>query len=379
MKDFDQRRMSRREALYLIGGGATSLFLTACKVTNETSSPLASETGEVKRVSATPSVRASTKTATATDTPKPTATGTKEPTPTNTPEPVDILAKLKENGVEFPPETTTELETEDYKYTVSFSKGILERSGINYVHLAPEVMETMFLQSMGNFMYFSRDNYPEIYKDFFDPSILSIPDEQYSWSLAPVRELAEGVLKNGPVPVKFNSGNISGLINDLEINLVSKKEFFDEVLPTLQGERLNFAQSAEWIDPQWDSDIAAFINGNKMSIYSYDLGRPDFKNSPYYIPPVELSSRTPDTPTPDNLYFSIYGNWARAVVLTQMTLIPEDKYWDNVSVAYQLFATQQEIMCPGITRSKRSLVADCKQYINYTFNPNSPVPPTPGP
>ena len=153
-----------------------------------------------------------------TQTQSPRATLTPKPSPTLIPT-EDVLLKLENElstlGIIFTPETTSHLDADNYNFTVRFSEGILKRSGLTYVRLHPEVMRRLFLQSMGQLLYFQRDLFPERYRSFYQIELIN----SYTEDPNTLIDLAEEVLKTGSVPLKFRTKELSGSINSLSLIL----------------------------------------------------------------------------------------------------------------------------------------------------------------
>lgn len=282
-----------------------------------------------------------------------------------------LETQLAAQGVVFTTDTTSRLQTDKYSFTIRFSEGILKRSGVTYLRLAPQVLETMFFQAMGNFMFFSKEKYPDIYQELFANDVL-VEVEGQGWSLNKASEFARVKIQDGPVPFEISENGVSGLINDVEMNLVSKSEFTDLVVPLLRRLGIGFVQRPEWInDPAWDddSDIAAFMVENKLVIFSYNLGQ-SYERVQTRGAPLEILYNNPDL-----LYFGIYASWGKSSRLMQVLLAAGNT---GVTAWGSDYADTRSVMCPGTIR-KNGMVADCQSYIKYTFTRGLPVPSIPIP
>jgi len=300
-----------------------------------------------------------TQTLTPSPTPIPTSTATKTPTP------VDILAELEKKGVIFSTDTTNKIDLGYGKFSLHFSQGILKRSGLKYIRLHPQVMENFYLQAMGEFMYFNRDYYPEVYGDFFtfQLSVYRYPEDETL-----LRKLAREILDSGPAPLKFDVGNISGSVNELDMYLVSKDEFINSVLPTLDEMILTYIHNPGWFVPEKDFDIATYLYGNRLVVYAYDLGKPD-ERIQYRDSPLEILYFDPV-----NLYWGIFKTWKDAVDLLQLAMAPEKMKYD----AHRHYGRDSSMICLGADANAGKL-EKCLPYIRYTFTRGLPIPPTPTP
>src|SRR3990167_6088895 len=233
-------------------------------------------------ISSTPTYAATlTPSATVTPTPAPSSTLTQTPAPsptpiptstaTKTPTPVDILAELEKKGVIFSTDTTNKIDLGYGKFSLHFSQGILKRSGLKYIRLHPQVMENFYLQAMGEFMYFNRDYYPEVYGDFFTFQLSPLWTVNTLEDPTIIRKLAKKILESGPAPIRFDVGSMQGSVNEIDMYLVSKDEFLNSVLPTLDTTH-TYIHNLGWLAPgNWDLDAATFIEGNRLIVVGYYL------------------------------------------------------------------------------------------------------------
>jgi len=183
-----------------------------------------------------------------------------------------------------------------------------------------------------------------------------------------LRKLAREILDSGPAPLKFDVGNISGSVNELDMYLVSKDEFINSVLPTLDEMILTYIHNPGWFVPEKDFDIATYLYGNRLVVYAYDLGKPD-ERIQYRDSPLEILYFDPV-----NLYWGIFKTWKDAVDLLQLAMAPEKMKYD----AHRHYGRDSSMICLGADANAGKL-EKCLPYIRYTFTRGLPIPPTPTP
>ena len=286
---------------------------------------------------------------------------------------VDPLATLDNNlrsaGVIFTPDTTNKIDLGYGSFTLKFSQGILKRSGVKYIKLHPQVMENFFLQAMGEFMYFNRDYYPDRYKDFFSFQLSPLWTVNTLEDPTIIRKLAKKILESGPAPIRFDVGSMQGSVNEIDMYLVSKDEFLNSVLPTLDTTH-TYIHNLGWLAPgNWDLDAATFIEGNRLIVVGYYLGIPNETPLPWFRP-LEISYG-------DNieyLYWGIYNNWRNMVALLQVGMAPGSMKYE----AHQQYGKDKDMICLGADANAGN-TKKCLPYIRYTFTRGLPIPPTPTP
>ncbi|OGM59245.1 hypothetical protein A3A75_03920 [Candidatus Woesebacteria bacterium RIFCSPLOWO2_01_FULL_39_10] len=284
------------------------------------------------------------------------------------------------NNELFPPDTSSELVTDHYRFDLRLSEGILDRSGYRYVHLPPEVLEKMFLYSMGRYMYFLRDFYPDEYAEFFEVADkINNLEEGFEFNNNPIyMDLAREKVENGPVPMRFNNAPIEGLVNEVEMNFVSKEEFDTRVIPTLNSEGITFSQKPDWVTEKWNWDSAAFIEGNKLTIYSFNLGVNDPSQPPskYDIDPLELQ----ENPDRYLAYWLIWGTWRTSATVMQVNFAGRDYGGTQIS-RYDIsnMMVTQDLYCGPRSSERVSMRTHCREILNQTFIPGYQAPPTPAP
>ena len=283
---------------------------------------------------------------------------------------VDLLRELEDKlsaaGVVFNPDTTSKLVRDNYAFTLRLSKGILARSGLRYVRLPDSVFDKLFLHSMGRFMYFQRNLYPVRYVEFHQAADLVATGSIENFNNPIYMQLAENNLKEGPVPFKFNNADISGSVSEMEMNMVSKNEFLNAVIPALHNEGMAYSSKAPWIDPRWDADVAAFINGNTLVIYAYDLERPEEQRDKY---PLEIQDKLNHWKNFDGILMF----WSTITILMQIN------FATDLSPEVGVTFTTQEFVCgvnPNLTQDFSKL---CKDILDQTFIPGYKPVATPTP
>src|SRR3990172_1372310 len=282
---------------------------------------------------------------------------------------VDLLRELENKlsaaGVVFTPDTTSHLETDYYGFTVRFSEGILKRSGQKYVRLHPEVMKRLFLQSMGQLLYFQRDLFPDRYESFYQIELI----DYYTEDPSILARLAPEALEEGLVPFRFRSKDLSGSINSLKFNYVSKKEFEEVVAPILNTVGINHTLGPEWMPAIQDSEIAAFFHNNQLLVYTYTLGVAGDRKQDYWAPLEILYN------DPGNLYFGIAFDWATTMKFLQEISGPPE-LWQYI-LWRGTYTREWYLFC--IDYPETSGLVGCQALIKYTFTPGIPIPPTPIP
>ena len=289
-----------------------------------------------------------------------------------------LYSRLNAAGLIFPPETTTRITQEHYGFVFSLSTGILKNSGLKYIHIPDDVADKMFLQTMGRFMYFLRDFYPERYSEFYDlaEKINNGTINVYGAEYTLHSELAQKEYGEGPIPIKFNNSDISGLITGLEVNLVSKQEFTDIVIPVLDRNAIVYSAKAPWIHENFsgDSDFAAFISRERLIIFAYSHGTSGDREGPH---PESIPLELQKSKDRMILLTNVLNLWYRTVVLTQINFAGHD-YGTNSISRYDLSTLMvypvQQFVCGPRESERIAWENHCKELLNQTFIPNNTTP-----
>ncbi len=199
----------------------------------------------------------------------------------------DLKALLAQQGILFPERTASIYVAENYGFSVFFSQGIFANSGFRTlrddngninIHIPSEVMDLWILQQMGRYMYFQRDLNPryDVFNDVAEDVCAHFAADgnaTYMYRNPVFRDNAREILADGPVPLQFRwiFENISGVVNKVEFNFVSKAEFA-LVHDLLDEQEIDYAY--HWPDPDQgfapaDYGYLYFFSGDTLIVYAY--------------------------------------------------------------------------------------------------------------